>query len=174
MRKGKHQFGETDAPTPDIIFFEANETESAFLAKKSAARRELTERDTRHNRGVRNLFNNIIPGLPIDRDPPETRQDPETMANAVEKILASLKIKETPWLNSLSKAWPDLVPPEVAKVARPGKWENNTLYVYVDSSPHLFEIRRAHLRNIEKTVKEFAGGERVRQVRLLVNSIALP
>lgn len=174
MRKGKHQFDPADDLTQETVFFETNDSESAFLAQKPPKRRELTERGMRHNCGVRKLFNNIIPGLPIDHDPPETRQDPETLAGAVEKILSRLKINETPWLNSLSQAWPDLVPPEVAKVARPGKWENNTLYIYVDSSPHLFEIRRTHLRDIEKTVKTFAGGNRVRQVRLLVNSIALP
>ncbi|MDD2455018.1 MAG: DUF721 domain-containing protein [Kiritimatiellae bacterium] len=174
MRKGKHQFDPADNPSPENVFFDAKDNEDAFRVRKSAARRELTERDKRHNSGVRRLFNNVMPGLPIDHDPPETRQEPEPMAAAVEKILARLKINGNPWLSRLTAAWANLVPPEVAKVARPGKWENNTLYIYVDSSPHLFEIRRAHLKNIEKTVKGFDGGNRVRHVRLLVNAVDLP
>lgn len=174
MRKGKHQFDPAEEPGPENVFYDTDENESAFWVRKTAARRELTESDKRHNRGVRRLFNNAIPGLPIDHDPPETRQSPEPIAAAVEKVLTRLKINESPWLNCLIAAWPDLVPPQVAKVARPGKWENNTLYIYVDSSPHLFEIRREHLKNIEKAVRDLPGGDRVRHVRLLVNAVDLP
>lgn len=174
MRKGKHQFKSADDPALDNVFFDAEDSEAAFLVRKSAARRELTERDKRHNSGVRQLLNNVIPGLPIDHDPPETRQAAEPIAAAVEKVLARFKINETPWLSRLTAAWPDLVPPQVAKVARPGKWENNTLYIYVDSSPHLFEIRREHFKNIEKAVKGFDSSNRVRHVRLLVNAVPLP
>ncbi|MDD4102216.1 MAG: DciA family protein [Kiritimatiellae bacterium] len=174
MRKGKHQFDSAEEPAPENVFFDSKDDDSAFCVRKSAVRRELTERDKRHNRGVRRLLNNVIPGLPIDHDPPETRQAPENMAGVVEKIKARLKIKESPWMNRLTEAWPDMVPPGVAKVARPGKWDNNTLYIYVDSSPHLFEIRRAHLKNIEKAVKALVGGDRVRHVRLIVNSVTLP
>ncbi len=174
MRKGKHQFDQTEEPATENVFFDADADESAFCVRKTAARHELTESDKRHNRGVRRLFNNVIPGLPIDHDPPETRQPPEPIAAAVEKVLTRLKINESPWFNRLIAAWPKLAPPEVAKVARPGKWENNTLYIFVDSSPHLFEIRRAHLKNIEMAVKTLPGGDRVRQVRLLVNAVNLP
>jgi hypothetical protein len=66
------------------------------------------------------------------------------------------------------------VPPEVAKVSHPGKWDNGILYIYVTSSLQLFELRRQHLKRIEQAVRAFAGDGRVKHVRLMVNAVSLP
>ncbi len=175
MFKGKHPFGaatgsEADAPSP----FASVPAESAYRVEPTPVRRQLSPRDLARNSGVKKLFDHVIPGLPIDADPPETRQEPEKFSALIEKTLKRLNIAESPWLDELVQAWPRLVPPEVAKVTRPGKWDNGILYVYVTSSPHLFEIRRAHLKRIEQSVRAFAGDDRVKQVRLMVNSVQLP
>jgi len=174
MRKGKHPFEEAadfEAGTAD---FGEQPEEALFRAKPAPARRQLTPRDLERNRGVRELFNRVIPGLPIDADPPEIRQQAEPFSAIIERTLKSLNIQESPWLDELTRAWPRLVSPEVAKVTRPGKWDAGILYVYVTSSMHLFEIRRSHLKRIEQAVRAFAGDDRVHQVRLMVNSVALP
>ncbi len=174
MSKGKHPFEEPADFNSETIDFGGQPDETAFQAKPTPARRQLTPRDIDRNRGVRALFNHVIPGLPIDADPPETRQEPEPFSALIEKTLKRLNITESPWLDELTQAWPRLVPPEVAKVTCPGKWDAGILYVYVTSSMHLFEIRRAHLKRIEQAVRGFAGDDRVRQVRLMVNSVPSP
>mgnify|MGYP003593532985 CR=1 FL=1 len=88
--------------------------------------------------------------------------------------LKRLNIKERPWLDELNQPWPTLVAPEVSSVARPGKWDNGILYVYVTNSVKLFELRRTHLKRIEQAVRAFAKDDRVKHVRLMVNAVSLP
>lgn len=175
MRDGKHPFENSpdfEPEAPDA--FAAAPDEEDFRFVPTPKRRQPTPRDNARNLGVKRLFDRIVPGLPIDADPPETRQEPEPFSLLIERTLKRLNIDESPWLNGLSQAWPRLVPPEVAAVTCPGKWDNGILYVYVTSSLHLFEIRRAHLKRIEQAVRTFAGDDRVKQVRLMVNAVTLP
>ncbi len=174
MRKGKHPFENVSYFEPGEVSAEGPPDETSFLVEPTPARRQLTPRDIERNRGVKTLFNHIIPGLPIDADPPETRQGPEPFSQAIEKTLKRLSINVCPWLDELTQAWPTLVAPHVAKVTRPGKWDNGILYIFVTSSMHLFEIRRTQLKQIEHAVRAFAGDDRVRQVRLMVNAVPLP
>lgn len=174
MRNGKHPFEESADSGPENTGADARPDESTFLAVPSHARRQLTPRDIARNRGVRRLFEHAIPGLPIDADPRETRQEPEPFSALVEKTLKRLNIQESPWLDELAQAWPSLVPPEVSGVSRPGKWDNGILYIYVNSSPKLFELRRTALKRIEEAVRRFAGDNRVKHVRLMVNAVQLP
>lgn len=175
MRNGKHLFKESPefkVVMPDSCV--AVPDDDAFHFTPPKKQRPLTPRDQVRNLGVRQLFDRIIPGLPIDADPPETRQEPQPFSALIEATLKRLNIDESPWLNDLSQAWPRLIPDEVAKVTCPGKWDNGILYVYVTSSMHLFEIRRAHLKRIEQAVRAFAGDDRVKHVRLMVNTVTLP
>lgn len=175
MTKGKPLFSERRDPEPDGAGdYGFVPSESAYEITPTAPRRQLTPRDQEHNRNVKTLFDHIVPGLPIDADPPETRRDAEPFSAIIEKTLKRLNIEASPWLDELVQAWPRLVPPEVAKVSRPGKWDNGILYIYVTTSLQLFELRRQHLRRIEQAVRAFAGDERVKHVRLMVNSVSLP
>ena len=174
MHKGKHPFEKDADFEPDDADLGAPLDEAAFRVEPSAARRQLTPRDLERNRGAEKLFSHAIHGLPIDADPPETRQAPESFSAAIEKTLKRLKINASPWLDELTQAWPQLVSPNVAKVTRPGKWDNGILYIFVTSSMHLFEIRRTQLKRIEQAVRAFAGDDRVKQVRLMVNAVPLP
>ena len=174
MRQGKPTFEGPGDNRADPDGPGGGPDETAFAACPRGARRALTSRDKERNRRVGELFSHVIPGLPIDADPPETRMEPEPLAALIEQTLKRLKINESPWLDELNRAWPSLVAPEVSRVARPGKWEDGILFVYVTSSVKLFELRRTHLRRIEEAVKAFAGAGRVRQVRLMVNAVSLP
>ena len=175
MTKGKPPFSERREPESDESGdFGFVPTESAYEIAPTPARRELTPRDRDYNRNVRTLFDHVVPGIPIDGDPPETRREAEPFSAIIERTLKQLNIEASPWLDELVSAWPNLVSPEVARVSRPGKWDSGTLYIYVTSSPHLFELRRQHLKRIEQAVRAFAGDDRVKHVRLLVNAVTLP
>ena len=164
-----------DTQEPDQPdFFDAPLSQDDFTAKPTEGRRQLTSRDIERNRRVDELFHHVVPGLPIDPDLPELRQDPEPFTLLIERTLKHLKIDESPWLDDLNRAWPTLVPPDVAQSARPGKFADNILYIYVTSSVKLFELRRIRLRDIERIVRAFPGGDHVHHVRLMVNAVSLP
>lgn len=174
MHKGKHPFEESTDSEAGNAGFGASPDEAEFRIEPGPLRRRLTPRDITRNAGAAALFNRVIPGLPIDADPPETRQEAEPFSALIERTLKRLNIAESPWLDELAQAWPRLVPPEVAQVSRPGKWDNGILYIYVASSPKLFELRRSWLKRIELAVRAFAGDDRVKHVRLMVNAVPLP
>jgi len=174
MHKGKHPFAESSDSEAGNAGFEAPPGEADFRIEPGPVRRQLTPRDVARNAGAATLFNRVIPGLPIDADPPETRQEAEPFSALIERTLKRLNIAESPWLDELAQAWPRLVPSEVAQVSRPGKWADGILYIYVTSSPKLFELRRSSMKRIEQAVRAFAGDDRVKHVRLMVNAVTLP
>ena len=165
MRKGKAEIEEYVEATEDFSFVP---NPSVFQVEPNPVRRTLTPRDVEHNQRVSKLFDHVIPGLPIDADPPQIRPPVTPFSEVMEATLKRLNIQASPFLETLAEQWDSLVPPAIAKLTRPGKWENNILYVYVPSSMHLFELRRTALHQIEEAVRSFAGETLVRQVRLMV------
>jgi len=166
MRKGKAEIEEYVERTEDFSFVS---NENAFQVAPNPIRRTLTSRDVEHNQRVSKLFDDVMPGLPIDADPPQLRPAVTPFSEVIEATLKRLNIQASPFLDDLAENWGSLLPPDIAKLTRPGKWENNILYVYVPSSLHLFELRRTALRQIEDAVRAFAGETLVRQVRLMVD-----
>lgn len=112
-------------------------------------------------------------GLPVDYDAPEGRKEYTNLAPVLETILKRFNINAQPRIMELAKAWPKLFPPEIAGITRPVKWEAPTLYVEVDGSTKLFELRRFKLRAMEKTVREFAAPDYDVQHIHLVPGVAL-
>ena len=165
MRKGKAEIEEYVQEEGDFSFVP---NESVFHVEPNPVRRTLTPRDVEHNQRVSLFFNNVVPGLPIDADPPQIRPPVTPFSEVMEATLKRLNIQASPFLDDLAEKWDSLIPPAIAKLTRPGKWENNILYVYVPSSMHLFELRRTALHQIEEAVRSFAGETLVRQVRLMV------
>jgi hypothetical protein len=166
MRHGKAEIEEVEEETGDFSFVP---TPDAFEVVPNPVRRTLTPRDIEHNRQVSAFFNTLIPGLPVDRDAPQLRPPVIPFSEIMEATLKKLNIQESPFIDDLSENWASIVPPAIAKLTHPGKWENNILYVYVPSSTHLFELRRTALHQIEEAVRAFAGTTLVRQVRLMVD-----
>lgn len=148
-------------------------TDEDFLPEEHV-RRQHDERYWDRQRRVSTLLSNIIPGLPVDREAPELHREPKPLAAALERVLARYNIKKSFWLDDLKAAWPQLVAPEVARDAHPGKFKDGILYIFVSSSVRLFELRRTNLAAIEAAVRAFKGGKQVRQVRLMVDSVPIP
>lgn len=144
-----------------------------FQSLPNQNRPYLEPRDHEHNRRVKELFERIVPGLPIDADAPELRREPDCMETLVEVVMKKLKITGHSWIHELKEAWPQIVNSEIALQTTPGKLENNILFVYVVSSTALFELRRTRLKEIETAVKKFAPEKNIRYVKLMVNSVDL-
>jgi predicted nucleic acid-binding Zn ribbon protein len=171
MRKGKSEFvgmGDNSEETASDFSFEP--TASAYRIYPTSERRQLTVEDEAYNQRVEQLFHHVQPGLPIDADPTEIRREPHAFSELIEKAIKKLKLNVNPVLDELAGSWPSLLPPALAQVTRPERWNDGVLYVGVTSSTQLFEVRRLHLRTIEAAVRK-AVGERVRHVRLIVASV---
>jgi hypothetical protein len=110
------------------------------------------------------------PLIPEDADAPARRREAIQMRTLVEHALQKMKLpNQELWREELDQVWASVVPPELAAVLRPGKWERGVLYLYVTSSMRLFEIQRKNLREIETRLRQQFGPDRLKQVRLLLD-----
>jgi hypothetical protein len=116
---------------------------------------------------------NVIPGLPVDSDPPELRREPESMERVVAAVMKTLNIEMHEWIHDLRAAWPQILPADIASRTQPAKFENQILFVSVVSSVALFELRRSRLKEIETAVRRFAPDRAIRHVQLAVNHVHL-
>jgi len=104
------------------------------LARDIAARRRLAARAT--------------PGLPIDGDAVETRVPMPSMGRLVDGLLANLLIEKSPFFDEVCEKWTELFPDSVA---RPGRWQDGRLFLYVRTSGQLFGMR-TKLSKIKKAL----------------------
>ena len=78
------------------------------------------------------------PGLPIDGDVVETRVPMPSMGKLMDGLLATLLIEKSPFFDQVCEQWPTLFPDSVAK---PGRWQDGRLFLYVRTSGQLFGMR---------------------------------
>ena len=94
------------------------------IARDVAARRRLASRAT--------------PGLPIDGDVVETRVPMPGIGKLMDDLLASLLVEKSPFFDQVCEKWMELFPDCVAK---PGRWQDGRLFLYVRTSGQLFGMR---------------------------------
>ena len=94
------------------------------LARDVAARRRLESRAT--------------PGVPVDGDAVETRVPMPSMGNLMDGILTKLLVEKSPFFDEVCEKWPALFPDCIAK---PGRWQDGRLFLYVRTSGQLFGMR---------------------------------
>ena len=117
------------------------------LARESASRRRLESRTT--------------PGLPIDADVVETRVPMPNMGSLMDGLLANLLIEKSPFFDEVCEKWTEMFPDCVAK---PGRWQNGRLFLYVRTSGQLFGMR-SKLPKIKKALAALPAAPK----RFLVN-----
>ena len=106
----------------------------AKLARDIAARRRLEARAT--------------PGLPIDGDAVETRVPMPNVGSLVDGLLANLLVERSPFFDEVCEKWTELFPESVAK---PGRWQDGRLFLYVRTSGQLFGMR-SKLSKVKKAL----------------------
>ena len=94
------------------------------IARDVAARRRLAARAT--------------PGLPIDGDAVETRVPMPGIGKLMDDLLASMLVEKSPFFDQVCEKWMELFPDCVAK---PGRWQDGRLFLYVRTSGQLFGMR---------------------------------
>ena len=96
----------------------------------------------------RRLAAQATPGLPIDGDVVATRVPMPSMGNLMDGLLANLLVEKSPFYDQVCEQWPTLFPDCVAK---PGRWQDGRLFLYVRTSGQLFSLR-TKLSKIKKTL----------------------
>ena len=86
----------------------------------------------------RRLEAHATPGLPIDGDAVETRVPMPSMGKLMDNLLANLLIEKSPFFDQVCEQWPTLFPDSIAK---PGRWQDGRLFLYVRTSGQLFSLR---------------------------------
>ncbi len=96
----------------------------------------------------RRLAAHATPDLPIDGDVVETRVPMPNMGKLMDGLLANLLIEKSPFFDEVCEKWTGLFPDCVAK---PGRWQDGRLFLYVRTSGQLFGMR-SKLPKIRKTL----------------------
>jgi len=86
----------------------------------------------------RRLASHATPGLPIDADVVETRVPMPNMGGLMDGILSRLMIEKSPFFDEVCEKWTGMFPDSVAK---PGRWQDGRLFLYVRTSGQLFGMR---------------------------------
>ena len=86
----------------------------------------------------RRLASRATPGLPIDGDAVETRVPMPGIGKLMDDLLASMLVEKSPFFDQVCEKWMELFPDCVAK---PGRWQDGRLFLYVRTSGQLFGMR---------------------------------
>ena len=122
--------------------------------------------EARRAAGRRILESNLIPGLPVDADAPETRTPVIRLADLLSKANEQIMTVRSEFFDVISDDWKNLFP---GLPAFPGRYEQDRLILYVKSAPLLFEVRR-RLRTIKKKLLEINSAPRNLAISIEIRS----
>lgn len=108
-------------------------------------------------------FENGVNWKPID---PESRGRHATFANALDVALENLVVERNEFYDSLVDEWEKLFP---GLPAKPGRFEEGIVFLYVRSSPQLF-MMRPKVRGIIKALQALPGAPKSLKVKLEIHS----
>jgi predicted nucleic acid-binding Zn ribbon protein len=104
-------------------------------------------------------------GVSWDQEPPAPDRTRD-LAELVTGVLKEAGCAQHLQHQQILDAWPTLVGPDIARRARPGPIENQTLAIYVTSSAWLNELARYGQRQILAKIQHQFGPKIIRNVRL--------
>lgn len=107
--------------------------------------------------------------LPVDADAPEKRKEPIPLKWCIDQVLAKYNVSVDSFTDDLTRDWPTIVPSELAKLVRPGKYENGFLYLYVQTSMQQYQVRQFRMRELEKALAPYDTPlHPIKQIRLMI------
>lgn len=100
---------------------------------------------------------------------PPKKGEPVSIGDVIKNVVKYLEDNNRGWYLELEKEWPDLVGTVIARHARPGRVDKQTLVIFVDSAVWLNElVRYERLKMMEKLKSRF-GESRIKTIRLLAD-----
>ena len=97
----------------------------------------------------RQLANQLIPGLPVDADPVQTRHPTPRVGSVMDGLVADLLLTKSPFFDAVCAQWAALCPD---LPLRPGRFQDGHLFLYVRTSGQLFSLR-SKLPKIKKLLQ---------------------
>lgn len=101
-------------------------------------------------------------GLAQDTPPPGFNA--QSIGDVIPDVVRQLGVADAYWAQSLQKDWPELVGPDVAVHARPGRLEKQTLYIYVQHPAWLMELRHLEKHVLQRLQARY-NADRIRRVK---------
>jgi len=103
-------------------------------------------------------------------DPTPPHPEPDlSLRPAITRLFTKMDSQTGSSINKIQAKWKMIAGENVAGHSRPGRLNENILYVYVDSSVWLAEITRFHSENILRKIQDEVGSGAVKGVRFQVN-----
>jgi predicted nucleic acid-binding Zn ribbon protein len=95
-----------------------------------------------------------------------SHREPVSLGGVMPVIMKKLGLESQQWLDTLENEWGAVVGEDVAKHARPGRFEDGHLVVFVDSSVWMSELSRYGKDKILNNIRERFGTKKIRSISL--------
>ena len=102
----------------------------------------------------------------VDDARPRSARHSLAVASVAQQIIKDLKLDARVTETRLLNEWPQIVGPQVATHARPGRLERGVLTVFVANSVWLAELSRMWLKPMLNNIQRQLGNADVRSLRL--------
>lgn len=116
--------------------------------------------------GVKRLSARLIPGLPVDADAVELRNPVPRLDAAIDAMMAQLGCERNPFFDAVCEKWESLFP---GLPARPGRYEDRCLYLFVPSAAVNFAVR-PKLPAVKRELAKLEGAPKRLTVRLEIRA----
>ena len=97
---------------------------------------------------------------------PAPKRHTQDIAEVTQHVLKGWKLEGRAVELRLATTWPEIVGPQVAAHARPGRLERGTLVVYVANSVWLAELSRCFQKVMLENIRRHLGTTDIRTLRL--------
>lgn len=99
--------------------------------------------------------------------PPPKRM--HAMAEVMPEVIREMGLSSEMRLRDLREKWTELIGEVNARHARPGRWDNRVLTIYVDHNVWLAELKRSASVAILKRLKTLYGNDAPTQLRFQID-----
>ena len=101
---------------------------------------------------------------PIRQDPRNGKD--EAVGSELSSLMKKYGLGEQDWIETLSGEWVNIVGKAVGRHTRPGRVAGTQVYVFVDSSVWLNELKRYGVKEMLANLQGHFGATRIRSVSL--------
>jgi len=136
------------------------------MQEETLERARMKALNARRAAGVKRLGERVVPGLPVDADAVEIRTPVTRLDSAIDAMIASMGSQRSPFFDAVCEKWDDLFP---GLPARPGRFEDRCLYLFVRSAAINFAVR-PRLPAVKRTLQKLEGAPKRLEVRLEIRA----
>jgi predicted nucleic acid-binding Zn ribbon protein len=102
----------------------------------------------------------------VERLQPSREYADTTMGDLVPRLMKQLGLEDRYWEQALLNDWVAIVGEQVARRARPGRVQNQTLYVFVTNSAWLSELSRYGQKQMLENLQKRFGSDKIKSLRI--------